>query len=214
MPQLSLMGTVMELLQRIHLICEELVVSGVTVSFKEDMKSTLSKKQFLSNKENKQHVINMLGVKLEENDYVVKYAPGDADVLLVNEAINQSNYYNTTLLGEDTDFLSCNMLKNYFYNIITSYSDDKFDSKSSIKIWNIHEAREAIVEEMCYCILSLHAFLSCDTTSGIFGIGKGKAVELFIKNARFRSLMSTFTDENATKDAIIQAGESYYCFTH
>ena len=56
----------------------------------------------------------MLGVKLEENDYVVKYAPGDADVLLVNEAINQSNYYNTTLLGEDTDFFSCNMLKKLF----------------------------------------------------------------------------------------------------
>ena len=65
------------------------------------MKSTLNIKRFLSNKENKQHFINMLGVKLEGNDYVVKYAPGDADVLLVNEAINQSNYYNTTLVGED-----------------------------------------------------------------------------------------------------------------
>ena len=47
----------------------------------------------------------MQGVKLEENDYVVKLAPGDADVLLVNEAIDQSNYYNTTLVGEDTYFL-------------------------------------------------------------------------------------------------------------
>ena len=97
-----------------NMIADQLNTVLVTVSFKEDMKLTLSKKQFLSNKENKQHFINMLGVKLEENDYVVKYAPGDADVLLVNEAINQSNYYNTTLLGEDTDFFSCNMLKKLF----------------------------------------------------------------------------------------------------
>ena len=32
-------------------------------------------------------------------------------------------------------------------------------------------------------------------------------MNFFIKNARFRSLMSIFTDENATKDAIIQAGK-------
>ena len=69
--------------------------------------------------------------------------------------------------------------KTNFRLLFRSYSDDKFDSKSSIKIWNIHEAKEAIGEEMYYCILSLHAFLGCDTTSGIFGIGKGKAVELF-----------------------------------
>ena len=92
------------------------------------------------------------------------------------------------------------MLKKLILDLFRSNSDDKFDSKSSIKIWNIHETKESIGEEMCYCILSLQAFLGCDTTSGIYGKGKGKAVELFIKNARFRSLMSILTGENATKD--------------
>ena len=44
-------------------------------------------------------------------------------------------------------------------------------------------------------------------TSGIVGIGKVKAVEVFSKNAKFRKLMTTCTDRNATKDAISRAGE-------
>ena len=55
--------------------------------------------------------------------------------------------------------------------------------------------------------LSLHAFLGCDTTSDIFRIGKGKAIEVFIKNDNFRKLMATFANRNAVKDVISRAGE-------
>ena len=66
MPQLSLMGTVMgPSTKGTSHLRRTGGYSAVIVSFKEDMKSTLSKKQFLSNKENKQNFINMLGVKLE-----------------------------------------------------------------------------------------------------------------------------------------------------
>ena len=57
--------------------------AGATVTFDEDMQVTMKKEQFLANKTNKQHFINMLSTKLRAQNCQTHHAAGDADLLIV-----------------------------------------------------------------------------------------------------------------------------------
>ena len=58
-----------------------------TVTFTREMKLTVTKDMFLSNKRNKQRFIHMLGEDLKSNDCEVFHDHGDADCLIVTKAI-------------------------------------------------------------------------------------------------------------------------------
>ena len=60
--------------------------AGIAVTFTEDMKLTMKKVNFLANSTNKQQFINMLGNYLEKKCKVY-HAPGDADLLIVQKAV-------------------------------------------------------------------------------------------------------------------------------
>ena len=58
--------------------------------------------------------------------------------------------------------------------------------------------------ELCDNLLFVHAFLGCDTTSSIFGIGKGLALKKYLKDCNFRKCASVFTkSEDISMDDII-----------
>ena len=59
----------------------------------------------------------------------------------------------------------------------------------------------------CQCILFLHAFLGCDTTSSIFGIGKGLSIKAFNKSEQFQQCASIFCHESLSKEQVCEAGE-------
>ena len=61
--------------------------AGTVVKFTEQVVLTLEKEQFLANKENKQSFIKMLGQKLHSSCCNVFHAEGDADLLIVQTAI-------------------------------------------------------------------------------------------------------------------------------
>ena len=63
------------------------------------------KELFLSNTCNKQKFINLLSLKLEENSYPTVHADGDADLLIVEEAVEHSVSIPTIVVGDDTDLL-------------------------------------------------------------------------------------------------------------
>ena len=73
--------------------------------FTEDMKLTMKKVNFLANSTNKQQFINMLGNYLEKKCKVCTMLPGDADVLIVQKAVESATLMDTALVGEDTDLL-------------------------------------------------------------------------------------------------------------
>ena len=52
-----------------------------------------------------------------------------------------------------------------------------------------------------------HAVLGCDTTFHLYGIGKGKAVQLLLSNKSFRDSAAIFGDKLASLDDIVAAGE-------
>ena len=58
---------------------------GTTVSFTKEMKLTVTKEVFLSNKRNKQRFINMLGEDLKSNNCDVFHDDGDADCLIIKK---------------------------------------------------------------------------------------------------------------------------------
>ena len=81
------------------------------------------KATFLANSTNKQKFINMLGSYLEKKECKVYHAPGDADLLIVQRAVESSSVMDTVLVGDDTDLLvllcyytSVDSYSNFFFN--------------------------------------------------------------------------------------------------
>ena len=59
----------------------------------------------MANKTNKQQLIKMVGDHLEMKKCEVHHAPGDADLLIVQKAVELATRVNTVLVGDDTDLL-------------------------------------------------------------------------------------------------------------
>jgi hypothetical protein len=80
-------------------------LAGVTVTFTGDIQLTMKKDRILANKTNKQQFIIMVGDHLEMRKCEVHHAPGDADLLIVQKAVELTTRENTVLVGDDTDLL-------------------------------------------------------------------------------------------------------------
>ena len=78
---------------------------GPTVNFSLNMVLNCKKEEFLSNNVNKQRFINLLGIRLKADGCTVDNAKGDADVLIVQTAIESARSINTIVVGDDTDLL-------------------------------------------------------------------------------------------------------------
>ncbi len=182
--------------------------TGVEVKFKEDMLLAIKKEIFLANKGNKQRFINMLGQKLEDEGCEVHYSEGDADFDIVKKAVDASANVNTVVVGDDTDLLPLLLYhaKKDTHNIFFC-PEQKQNAKKQSKVWDIQLCQRVLGSKICRCILFLHAFLGCDTTSSIFGIGKGLSLKAFNKSEQFQECASVFCDEFSSKEQVCAAGE-------
>ena len=66
--------------------------AGPTVDFKRDMVMKSKKEDLLSNKDNKQRFIRMLGQILEHVGCETRHAKGDADVLIVETTVQPAMF--------------------------------------------------------------------------------------------------------------------------
>jgi len=137
------------------------------VQFHENMPLQMKKDEFLSNKENKQRFINLLGKHLEMAGCDVHHAKGDADLLIVKTALVVAKKGWTILVGSDTDLLV--LLIHYttkkHKNI---YFQPQAKAGSPIRYLDIKKLQKTLGEKVCRNILFLHAVLGCDTTSRLF----------------------------------------------
>ena len=78
---------------------------GPTVSVKKEMRLSISKESFLSDLQNKQHFVELLGQHLEKAGITVFHATSDADVLIVQKAIDSADVQDRMLVGQDIDLL-------------------------------------------------------------------------------------------------------------
>lgn len=180
-----------------------------TITFTNDMICKTKKDKFLTNKANKQQMIDLIGDRLEAAGCQVVKSDGDADLIIVQKTLESARLQDTVVIGEDTDLLVLLCYHSSFegHNIYFR-SEKRQDAKCSTKVWNIKSLKRELGIDNCKHILFTHAILGCDTTSGVFGIGKGTALKLMNTNEHFRHQALVFLKQNSSKTDIEAAGEA------
>ena len=180
--------------------------AGVNVTFTEDMNLTMKKANFLANSANKQQFIKMLGHHLEKKCKVYN-ASGDADLLIVQKAVQSASLMDTALVGGDTDLLIllCYHASLDSHNIFFRPEPKKTAKK--FKVWDIKDVKKQLGRGLCKNILFLHAVLGCDTTSQLYGIGKGTSLKKFKTSQHFQEQATVFDTESAASKESFAVGE-------
>ena len=144
-----------------------------------------SKEDFLSNKQNKQKFINALADKLVGNGYTVHHAQADADLLIVQTAIECAASMKTILIGDDTDLLVllCYHLDMNLHDVFFCPQPKKKSNNN--RKWDIKETKMKLGVDVCIKLLFVYALLGCDTTSHIWGFGKGSALKKICSSKYF-----------------------------
>ena len=181
--------------------------AGPEVTFTEDMKLTTKKETFLGNLNNKQNFINMLSRYLQFSGCQTHHSQEDADLLIVSTAVSSANTKTTVLVGEDTDLV---VLLCFYVDLeahdLFMYSQAKSTTKPN-RMWNMKSLKRQLGQDVCENILFIHAILGCDTTSRLYGLGKGASLKKFTTNAHFQTQSRQFLVEDASPDVIEAAGE-------
>ena len=167
-------------------------LSTPTVAFDSSMVAKVKKEEFLANKVNKQKFILHLGERLQQSGCTVNRAAGDAGLLIAQTAIQSARSLSTVLVGDDTDLL----VLLCFYAEMDAHDlffrpEPKQSSKTK-RVWNIKETKNLLGPSVCKNILFVHALLGCDTTSSIYGIGKGVALHKIKRDELFREQADVF----------------------
>ena len=105
---------------------------------------------------------------------------GDADVQIVKRALEMAEEVDTVLIGDDTDLLVLLLYhdeprKNMFFA-----PEPKKNAKS--RVWDIKQVKSDLGSFICKHILFAHAISGSDTTSRLFGLGKGTILKKLKEN--------------------------------
>ena len=177
---------------------------GTVVQFTERAPFRGKKDIFLNNKENKEKFLKMLGHHLEQRGIDVRYATGDADLLVVQTAKEKAESSPVVVVGEDTDILV--LLIHYASSTQHQIFMRSSATSTTKKIWNIRKAATALGSYACRVLPVVHAITGCDTTSRLFGVGKGSAMKEIRSNIDLRDSMDVFM-RTSPKEEVIKAGE-------
>ena len=172
------------------------------------MRLSVSKESFFSDLQNKQHFVELLGQHLEEAGITVFHATSDADVLTVQKAIDSADVKDTVLVGDDTDLLVLSLHQELPSHKLYFAPQPKRNAKA--RIWDIKQVKKDVGFFTCKHILFLHAFLGCDTTSRIFGIGKSTILKKFKLSTALQQAANVFDSPISTHEEIASAGEKVF----
>ena len=109
------------------------------------------------------------------------------------------------LVGDDTDLLVLIHLAGENKHDIHFRPEPK--KGGEVRYMGVNSIKHKLGDQVCRHILFVHAFLGCDTTSRVFGIGKATGLKLIQDTEAFREQAEVFRSKRATKDDIITAGE-------
>ena len=166
------------------------------------MKVPTNQQQFLANTHNKSRFISMLCEEFTAAGVSIKQADNDADVLIIETAIEQWTSSNTTVVvGEDVDLLI----------LLTARTNDKiiyFLKPGKAQVQSaIYSSQSLTAYPKCQAhILFLHAITGCDTTSAIFKRGKIAVFKLFEKRNDLIDCAEVFTKIDSSPHDIVTNG--------
>jgi len=149
----------------------------------------------------------MVSEELRKNNCIVYHASSDADLLIVQEAVKSAQCIDTVLVGDDTDLL---VLLCYHGNLdshdLYFRPEPKKNSKNP-RLWNVKFVKKPLGPDICNNILFIHAVLGCDTTSRLYGIGKGISLNKFKTSSHFVQQAKVFDVQSMSADDVVTAGE-------
>ena len=102
---------------------------------------TSTKELFLSNKQNKQKFICMLGAELAKYNCQTNHDTEDTDLLIAMKTIELAENIDTVIIGEDTNVLLLYHAKCEHKKIFFMPESKK---SSQVRIWNIKESKEKL----------------------------------------------------------------------
>ena len=166
----------------------------------------------MRNPNNKQNIIRAIGKELVPASFTLLHAEGDVDVLIALTGVNAAKERVTAVVGNDTDLLIL-LLHHLPPEARDLYFETSTKSRAlSTKYWHINFIKRSL-EQVCHSILVDHAFLGCDTTSRLFGIGKQAVLPFLKSHEEFRNNCEVFLNPRSTKEEVQQAGENLLlCF--
>ena len=138
--------------------------------------------------------------------HVVLQVKADADSLIVKQTIEEAEKSDAVLIGDDTDLLVL-LLYHAKMESHDIYFAPDYRSSSTRRVWDIKQTKRELGPNVCEHILFLHAFLGCDTTSRLFGVGKGAIIKKFKSNASLLRSAEIFNSVESSHKAIETAGE-------
>ena len=118
-------------------------------------------------------------------------------------------------MADDTDLviLLCYYADPVGFDLFMQFSTRGTTKKN--RIWDIKVGQSELGAYICNNILFIHAIFGCDTTSRLYGLGKGLSLKRFTSSALFRDKAEQFCKKDATFDDVIDAGEAaLVCLYH
>ena len=114
----------------------------------------------------------------------------------------------TIVVADDTDILALLIFhcKNITHSVFFK-PEAKNNCKRIPRSWNIY-LRTMLGADISENILSMHAILGCDTTSGVHGLGKKVAVTKMKTSKIVQKQAEVFLKSDVGTDDVIKAGET------
>ena len=130
----------------------------------------------MMNESNKERFVQNLVKTFKEKNINAKQADGDADLLIVQTAVEKSEI-GQVVYGEDTDLLVflCHYADKESNNIY--FTSDKQVPMKTMKVWDISKTQEVLGLDLCHHLPLIHAITGCDTTSRLHEIGNAIAMK-------------------------------------
>lgn len=178
------------------------------IEFNEQSRITETKASFLSNLLNKERFILQLSKRLNNEGISSLTANDDADMLIVNTAIEEAERNeNVVVVGQDIDLLVLLLGLTPLHKNIFMLKEGQ--GSVNKRLYSTRSLLEGNVVENCReSILFLHAISGCDTTSAFYGKGKVQSI-LLGKKVDLQDTINVFNNPNASHEQVKEAGERY-----
>ncbi|KAJ8666634.1 hypothetical protein QAD02_008296 [Eretmocerus hayati] len=183
---------------------------GVEVQLSRDTPVNDKQSTFLSNEKKKTRLIQILAQELQKENMHVLIAEEDADVLLVQTALDlakSDEMKNVIVVGEDVDLLVImNQVATAQTNLylLKPKSSSAATGKSTVdRIYNSSCFKNP---ELQSHVAFMHAFSGCDTTAPMFKQGKSKLSKIMSQFNELRELAEYSKNKAADRDVIVDSG--------
>lgn len=181
-------------------------VMSANVKVTEDMSIQTNQNAFLANPHNKRQFISIISKHLSDDGHKVIQASGDADTEIVAASLQIALKGNeVTVVSDDTDILIMLLyhLKSEMANI---YFMSGIRRKGETKTISVRHMLQHVGDNVQPHLLFIHAMTGCDTTSALFGCGKGSCVKMLAASKDHQILSEQISDVNSTQDTVAFSG--------